>query len=41
MVPGSAWNWIAVNDPTSTKKENRKYDNSPLKKIFRDLGAKI
>jgi hypothetical protein len=24
---------LQLNNPTSTKKENRKYDNSPLKKI--------
>jgi len=39
MVPGSARIWIAVNDPTSTKKETRKYDNSPLKKINRPVGS--
>ena len=36
MVPGSARNWIAVNaDQQSSlnKIENKKYDNSPLKKI--------
>src|SRR5438874_13772349 len=38
MVPGSARNWIAVNEikESSLKKnENKKYDNSTLKKINR------
>ena len=40
MVPGSARNWIAVNavnNPTSTKNENKKYDNSTIKKINRSV----
>jgi len=42
MVPGSARNRIAVNtvnNPSSTKKENEKYDNSTRKKINRPLAV--
>jgi hypothetical protein len=40
MVPGSARNWIAVNAAKHSKpkkNENKKYDNSTLKKINRPV----
>src|SRR5205823_12317834 len=40
MVPGSARNWIAINAVQQfslNKKENKKYDNSRLKKFDQPL----
>jgi len=42
MIPGSARNWIAVNavkNQPQQKTENKKYDNSTLKKINRPVAS--